>query len=182
MNLIKTKIDGLVIIEPHVIKDKRGYFIETYNHKNLGKFLGNINFVQENESMSSKGVLRGLHFQTPPYTQAKLVKCVKGCILDVALDLRRNSRTFGKYEVITISEKNKYQLFIPKGFAHGFIVLSKSSLVSYKVDNYYNPKSESGVIWNDPTLNIDWKMNKNKIVISEKDKKLLPLAKISIPF
>ena len=146
MNLIKTKLDGLVVLKPTVFKDNRGYFMESYNQKNINKLLGNVNFVQDNESESSRGVLRGLHFQKPPYTQAKLVRCLKGSVLDVALDLRKDSKTYGIFETISLTEENKKQLFIPKGFAHGFIVLSKSAILSYKVDNYYNPESESGII------------------------------------
>ena len=182
MNLIKTKLDGLVVLKPTVFKDYRGYFMESYNQKNINKLLGNVNFVQDNESESSRGVLRGLHFQKPPYTQAKLVRCLKGSVLDVALDLRKDSKTYGIFETISLTEENKKQLFIPKGFAHGFIVLSKSAILSYKVDNYYNPESESGIIWNDPDLNIDWKINKNEIIVSEKDKNLPTFNEIINPF
>ena len=182
MNLIKTKLDGLVVLRPTVFKDNRGYFMESYNQKNINKLLGNVNFIQDNESESSRGVLRGLHFQKPPYTQAKLVRCLKGSVLDVALDLRKDSKTYGIFETISLTEENKKQLFIPKGFAHGFIVLSKSAILSYKVDNYYNPESESGIIWNDPDLNIDWKINKNEIIVSEKDKNLPTFNEIINPF
>jgi len=182
MNLIKTKLDGLVVLKPTVFIDNRGYFMESYNQKNINKLLGNVNFVQDNESESSRGVLRGLHFQKPPYTQAKLVRCLKGSVLDVALDLRKDSKTYGIFETISLTEENKKQLFIPKGFAHGFIVLSKSAILSYKVDNYYNPESESGIIWNDPDLNIDWKINKNEIIVSEKDKNLPAFNEIINPF
>ena len=182
MNLIKTKLDGLVVLKPTVFKDNRGYFMESYNQKNINELLGNVNFIQDNESESSRGVLRGLHFQKPPYTQAKLVRCLKGSVLDVALDLRKDSKTYGIFETISLTEENKKQLFIPKGFAHGFIVLSKSAILSYKVDNYYNPESESGIIWNDPDLNIDWKINKNEIIVSEKDKNLPTFNEIINPF
>jgi dTDP-4-dehydrorhamnose 3,5-epimerase len=182
MNLIKTKLDGLVVLKPTVFKDNRGYFMESYNQKNINKLLGNVNFVQDNESESSRGVLRGLHFQKPPYTQAKLVRCLKGSVLDVVLDLRKDSKTYGIFETISLTEENKKQLFIPKGFAHGFIVLSKSAIFSYKVDNYYNPDSESGVLWNDLDLNIDWKINKNEIIVSEKDKNLPTFNEIINPF
>jgi len=182
MNLIKTKLDGLVVLKPTVFKDNRGYFMESYTQKNINKLLGNVNFIQDNESESSRGVLRGLHFQKPPYTQAKLVRCLKGSVLDVALDLRKDSKTYGIFETISLTEENKKQLFIPKGFAHGFIVLSKSAIFSYKVDNYYNPESESGIIWNDPDLNIDWKINKNEIIVSEKDKNLPTFNEIINPF
>jgi dTDP-4-dehydrorhamnose 3,5-epimerase len=182
MNLIKTKLEGLVVLKPTVFKDNRGYFFESYNQKNINKLLGNVNFVQDNESESSRGVLRGLHFQKPPYTQAKLVRCLKGSVLDVVLDLRKDSKTYGIFETISLTEENKKQLFIPKGFAHGFIVLSKSAIFSYKVDNYYNPDSESGVLWSDLDLNIDWKINKNEIIVSEKDKNLPTFNEIINPF
>ncbi|MDA9573248.1 dTDP-4-dehydrorhamnose 3,5-epimerase [Flavobacteriaceae bacterium] len=182
MNLIKTKLDGLVVLKPTVFKDNRGYFMESYNQKNINKLLGNVNFVQDNESESSRGVLRGLHFQKPPYTQAKLVRCLKGSVLDVVLDLRKDSKTYGIFETISLTEENKKQLFIPKGFAHGFIVLSKSAIFSYKVDNYYNSDSESGVLWSDLDLNIDWKINKNEIIVSEKDKNLPTFNEIINPF
>ena len=148
----------------------------------LNKLLGNKNFLQDNESESSRGVLRGLHFQKPPYAQSKLVRCVKGVVLDVALDLRKHSKTYGNYLTTVLSSENKEQLFIPKGFAHGFIVLSDSAILSYKVDNYYNYESESGIIWDDPHLNIDWKINKNEIVISEKDTKLPTFNNFLSPF
>jgi dTDP-4-dehydrorhamnose 3,5-epimerase len=182
MNLIKTKLDGLVVLKPNIFKDNRGCFMESYNQKNINKLLGNVNFVQDNESESTRGVLRGLHFQKPPYTQAKLVRCLKGSVLDVVLDLRKDSKTYGIFETISLTEENKKQLFIPKGFAHGFIVLSKSAIFSYKVDNYYNPDSESGVLWSDLDLNIDWKINKNEIIVSEKDKNLPTFNEIINPF
>ena len=182
MNLIKTKLDGLVVLKPTVFKDNRGYFMESYNQQNINKLLGNVNFVQDNESESTRGVLRGLHFQKPPYTQAKLVRCLKGSVLDIVLDLRKDSKTYGIFETISLTEENKKQLFIPKGFAHGFIVLSKSAIFSYKVDNYYNPDSESGVLWSDLDLNIDWKINKNEIIVSEKDKNLPTFNEIINPF
>ena len=182
MNLIKTKLDGLVVLKPTIFKDNRGYFMESYNQKNINKLLGNVNFVQDNETESSRGVLRGLHFQKPPYTQAKLVRCLKGSVLDVVLDIRKGSKTYGIFETLSLTEENKKQLFIPKGFAHGFIVLSKSAIFSYKVDNYYNPDSESGVLWSDLDLNIDWKINKNEIIVSEKDKNLPTFNEIINPF
>ena len=182
MNLVKTKLDGLIVLKPTVFKDSRGYFMESYNQKNINKLLGNVNFVQDNESKSSRGVLRGLHFQKPPYTQAKLVRCLKGSVLDVVLDIRKGSKTYGIFETILLTEENKKQLFIPKGFAHGFIVISKSAIFSYKVDNYYNPDSESGILWSDLDLNIDWKINKNEIIVSEKDKNLPTFNEIINPF
>ena len=182
MNLIKTTLDGLVVLKPTVFKDNRGYFMESYNQKNINKLVGNVHFVQDNESVSSRGVLRGLHFQKPPYAQAKLVRCLKGSVLDVVLDLRKDSKTYGIFETILLTEENKKQLFIPKGFAHGFVVLSEIAIFSYKVDNYYNPESESGVLWNDLDLNIDWKINKKEIVVSEKDKSLPAFNNIINPF
>ena len=182
MNLIKTKLDGLVVLKPTVFKDNRGYFMECYNQKNINKLLGNVNFVQDNESESSQGVLRGLHFQKPPHTQAKLVRCLKGSVLDVALDLRKDSKTYGCFETALLSEENKNQLFIPKGFAHGFVVLSETAVFFYKVDNYYNRDSESGILWNDPDLKIDWKINKKEIIVSEKDKSLPTFNNFISPF
>ena len=174
MNFIKTKLDGLVILKPTIFKDNRGYFMESYNQKNVNKLIGNVNFVQDNESKSSRGVLRGLHFQNPPYTQAKLVRCLNGSVLDVVLDLRKMSKTYGHFETTVLSSENKEQLFVPKGFAHGFIVLSQSAVLSYKVDNYYNPKSERGLNYNDPSLEIDWEIDEKSIIINEKDKSYPP--------
>ena len=182
MNLIKTNFDGLFILKPTVFKDYRGCFMETYNQKNINKLLYNISFVQDNESMSLKGVLRGLHFQNPPPAQAKLVRCTEGIVLDVALDIRKNSNSYGKFLTTILSEDNKKQIFIPKGFAHGFIVLSDSAKLLYKADNYYNFESESGIIWNDPDLNIDWKIKKDDIIISEKDSKLSNFNNFISPF
>ena len=182
MNLIKTMLDGLVVLKPTVFKDNRGCFMESYNQRNINKLVGNVNFIQDNESVSSRGVLRGLHFQKPPYAQAKLVRCLKGSVLDVVLDLRKDSKTYGIFETILLTEENKKQLFIPKGFAHGFVVLSETAIFSYKVDNYYNPDSESGILWNDLDLNIDWKINKKEIIVSEKDKSLPTFNNIINPF
>jgi len=182
MKLIKTTIEDLFVLKPTILKDERGYFVESYNLKKINKLLGDIHFVQDNESVSSRGVLRGLHFQKPPFSQSKLVRCLKGEILDVALDLRKKSKTYGLFETILLSDKNKNQLFIPKGFAHGFVVLSKSAIVSYKVDNYYDPNYESGVLWNDSDLNIDWKINDSEIILSEKDKGLPTFNEIISPF
>ena len=183
MNNTKINIEGLILINPPIFSDERGYFFESYNQKNINKLIGgDIKFVQDNESESSKGVLRGLHFQKPPFAQAKLVRCLKGKILDVALDLRKKSKTYGLFQTIILSEKNKSMLFIPKGFAHGFIVLTNSAIISYKVDQYYYPKHEGGVLWNDKDLNIDWKIKDEDIILSEKDKNLLPMSKIISPF
>ena len=182
MNLIKTTIDDLVLLKPTIFKDHRGYFMESYHKKHTNKLIGNVKFVQDNESESSRGVLRGLHFQNPPYAQAKLVRCLKGSVLDVALDLRKDSITYGHFETNLLSEENKNQLFIPKGFAHGFVVLSETAIFSYKVDNYYNSDSESGILWNDPDLKIDWKINKNEIIVSQKDISLPTFNNINNPF
>ena len=182
MNVIKSKIDGLVLLRPSVFKDTRGHFMESYNQKKINSLFGNVNFVQDNESESFKGVLRGLHFQKPPHAQSKLVRCLKGSVLDVVLDIRKNSKTYGHYETNLLTYENKNQLFIPKGFAHGFVVTSESAILSYKVDNYYNSESESGIIWNDTDLNIDWKIDKSEIIISEKDKKLHAFNNFLSPF
>ena len=174
MKFIKTEIEDLIIIEPTVFSDKRGYFLESYNQNKFEEIVGKVSFVQDNESKSSKGVLRGLHFQKPPYCQSKLVRCVKGVVLDVALDLRKNSKTYGYFETTVLSGKNKKQLFIPKGFAHGFVVLSDFAIFSYKVDNYYNYESESGIFWNDPELKIKWPVKKP--ILSAKDKNNRPFG------
>lgn len=172
MDIIKTSIEGLVIIQPKVIEDERGYFMESYKESFINEKFPDIKFIQDNESKSSYGVLRGLHFQKPPFEQTKLVRVIDGEVLDVALDLRTNSKTYGKWESFVLSSENKRQLFIPKGFAHGFIVLSKEAVFTYKVDNHYSANHESGVNFKDPTLKIDWKIDKRKIVISSKDSKL----------
>ena len=179
---IEDKIPGLYLMTPKVFTDSRGHFLESYNLSKINNLLGNINFIQDNESESSKGVLRGLHFQKPPYAQAKLVRCLKGAVLDVALDLRKGSKTYGHFETTLLTYENKKQLFIPKGFAHGFVVLSESAIFSYKVDNYYNADSESGIIWDDHDLNIDWKINIAEIIVSEKDAKLQSFNNFVSPF
>jgi dTDP-4-dehydrorhamnose 3,5-epimerase len=178
MKINKTFIEGLLIIEPQLFKDERGFFYESYNKNNLDI---NIVFVQDNESKSYKGVIRGLHFQTPPFEQTKLVRCVSGNILDVAVDLRTNSKTYGKSFSIELSSENNKQLFVPKGFAHGFQVLSEIAIVSYKVDNYYNPKSDSGIIWNDKDLSIVWNLD-IKPILSVKDLKLISFKEFKSPF
>ena len=182
MKIIKTSINDLLIIEPKIFKDSRGYFFEPYNLKSYKKTLGVINFVQDNESKSSRGVFRGFHFQKPPFEQAKLVRCVSGKVLDVAIDLRKNSPTFGKHESVILSEENKLQFFIPRGFAHAFLVLSETAIFSYKVDNIYAPEFDSGIIWNDSSLSIDWGINESELIISEKDKSLNELSNIKSPF
>jgi dTDP-4-dehydrorhamnose 3,5-epimerase len=178
MKINKTFIEDLLIIEPQLFKDKRGFFYESYNKNNLDI---NIVFVQDNESKSYKGVIRGLHFQAPPFDQTKLVRCVSGNILDVAVDLRTNSKTYGKFFSIELSSENNKQLFVPKGFAHGFQVLSEIAIVNYKVDEYYNPDSDSGLIWNDKDLSIDWNLD-IKPVLSAKDLKLISFKDLKSPF
>ncbi|MDB4024228.1 dTDP-4-dehydrorhamnose 3,5-epimerase [Flavobacteriaceae bacterium] len=178
MKINKTFIEDLLIIEPQLFKDERGFFYESYNKNNLDI---NIVFVQDNESKSYKGVIRGLHFQTPPFEQTKLVRCVSGNILDVAVDLRTNSKTYGKSFSIELSSENNRQLFVPKGFAHGFQVLSEIAIVSYKIDNYYNPDSDSGLIWNDKDLSIDWNLDL-KPILSKKDLKLISFKELKSPF
>ena len=169
MKFSKTFIEDLLIIEPQLFKDDRGFFYESYNKKKLDKNI-KIIFVQDNESKSIKGVIRGLHFQAPPFEQTKLVRCVSGKILDVVVDLRTNSKTYGKSFSIELSSENNKQLFVPKGFAHGFQVLSETAIVNYKVDNFYNPKSDSGIIWNDKDLSINWNLDL-KPNLSDKDLK-----------
>ena len=180
MKINKTFIEDLLIIEPQLFKDDRGFFYESYNKNNLDKVI-NIVFVQDNESKSDKGVIRGLHFQAPPFEQTKLVRCISGNILDVAVDLRTSSKTYGKFFSIELSSENNKQLFVPKGFAHGFQVLSETAIVNYKVDNFYNPKSDSGIIWNDKDLSIDWNLD-IKPILSDKDLKLISVKDLKSPF
>lgn len=166
----ETKLKGCFILEPKVFKDERGYFFESFNQKTFNNLIGqNINFIQDNESLSSKGVLRGLHFQKGEYAQAKLVRVINGKVLDIAVDIRKNSETFGQHISLELSEENKKQMFIPHGFAHGFIVLSDTAIFSYKCDNFYNKASEGGIIFNDKSLNIDWHLHEHEFIISEKD-------------
>ena len=171
MNIIKTDIEGVVIIEPKVFGDSRGYFFESYSQRDFNSLVGEVNFVQDNESKSCYGVIRGLHFQKPPFEQSKLVRVVKGKVLDVAVDIREGSPTFGKHVAVELSEENHRQLFIPKGFAHGFSVLSEEAVFQYKCDNFYAPQSEGAIAWDDPALGIDWRIPVDKVIISEKDKK-----------
>jgi dTDP-4-dehydrorhamnose 3,5-epimerase len=180
MKINKTFIEDLLIIEPQLFKDDRGFFYESYNKNNLDKVI-NVVFVQDNESKSNKGVIRGLHFQAPPFEQTKLVRCISGNILDVAVDLRSNSKTYGKSFSIELSSENNKQLFVPKGFAHGFQVLSEIAIVNYKVDEYYNPDSDSGLIWNDKDLSIDWNLDL-KPILSKKDLKLISFKELKSPF
>ena len=180
MKINKTYIEDLLIVEPQLFKDERGFLYESYNKNNLDKII-NIVFVQDNESKSNKGVIRGLHFQKPPYAQTKLIRCISGSILDVAVDLRLKSKTYGKSFSIELSSENNKQLFVPKGFAHGFQVISDEAIVNYKVDNFYNPKSDSGIIWNDKDLSIYWNLD-IKPVISLKDLKLISFKELKSPF
>ena len=170
MNIIKTEIDGVVIIEPRLFKDDRGYFFESYSEKDFNAQVREIKFVQDNESKSSYGVLRGLHFQKPPYAQSKLVRVIKGAVLDVAVDIRKGSPTFGKHVAVELTEDNHRLFFIPRGFAHGFSVLTPEVIFQYKCDNFYAPQSEGALAWDDPDLGIDWRIPSDKIILSEKDK------------
>ena len=179
MTATETKLKGCFIIDPTVFKDPRGYFFESFNQNRFNELIGKtIDFVQDNESFSFKGVLRGLHFQTGEYTQAKLVRAVKGTVLDVVVDMRKNSATFSKHFSIELSEENKKQLFVPKGFAHGFIVLSETATFSYKCDNFYDKASEQGLRYDDPSLGIDWKLPSNELIVSDKDLVLPTLSNI----
>ena len=170
MEVIKTDIEGVVIIEPRIFKDERGYFYESFSQREFEEKVCRTVFVQDNQSKSSYGVLRGLHFQKPPYCQSKLVRCIKGAVLDVAVDIRKGSPTFGKYVAVELTEENHRQFFVPRGFAHGFAVLSKEAVFQYKCDNFYCKESEGSVAWNDPQLAIDWRIPADKVLLSEKDK------------
>jgi dTDP-4-dehydrorhamnose 3,5-epimerase len=172
MNLVKTEFEDLVLLEPKVFGDHRGYFLESYNEDTFLNLGLKYKFVQDNESFSSFGTLRGLHFQRGEFAQAKLVRVLKGKVLDVVVDLRPESKTFKKFSTFELSEENKRILMVPRGFAHGFVVLSQEALFQYKCDNFYSPENESGIIWNDPDLNIDWKISDQEVIISEKDAKL----------
>ena len=169
MEVINTTIDGVVIIEPKVFKDQRGYFFESFSQREFEAKVRKINFVQDNESMSSYGVMRGLHFQRPPYTQSKLVRCVKGKVLDVAVDIRKGSPTYGQHVAVELSEDNHRQFFVPRGFAHGFAVLSDTAVFQYKCDNFYAPQADGGISIKDESLGIDWKIPTDMAILSEKD-------------
>lgn len=171
MEFKKTFIDSVYVIEPKVFEDNRGYFFESFKQQEFEQAVGYIDFVQDNESKSSYGVLRGLHYQKGEYSQAKLVRVIKGKVLDVAVDLRKSSPTFGKYVMVELSEDNKHQLFIPRGFAHGFLVMSDEAIFTYKVDNVYAPKAEASIRWDDPTIGIQWPMMMDEVKTSEKDMK-----------
>lgn len=170
MNVLKTAIEGVFILEPRLFKDARGYFFESFNQREFDEKVGRIVFVQDNESKSSYGVVRGLHIQKPPYTQSKLVRVVKGAVLDVAVDVRKGSPTFGQHVSVELTEDNHRQFFIPKGFLHGFSVLSEEVVFQYKCDDFYAPASEGAVAWDDSDLGIDWRIPADKVILSEKDK------------
>ena len=170
MEVIKTDIEGVVIIEPRIFEDERGYFYESFSQREFEEKVCRTTFVQDNQSKSSYGVLRGLHFQKTPYCQSKLVRCIKGAVLDVAVDIRKGSPTFGKHVAVELTEDNHRQFFVPRGFAHGFAVLSKEAVFQYKCDNFYCKESEGAVAWNDPELAIDWRIPAEDILLSEKDR------------
>ena len=169
MDVIRTEIDGVVIIEPKIFGDARGYFLESFSQREFEEKVRKINFVQDNESMSSYGVMRGLHFQRPPFTQSKLVRCVKGAVLDVAVDIRKGSPTYGQHVAVELTEDNHRQFFVPRGFAHGFAVLSETAIFQYKCDNFYAPQADGGISIKDESFGIDWKIPTDKALLSEKD-------------
>jgi len=181
MKVIDTGIEGLLVIEPRVFLDDRGYFFESYQEEEYKKYGINVKFVQDNESKSNYGVLRGLHYQVEPKGMSKLLRVISGKILDVVVDIRKSSSTFGHHYKIVLSEENKKQLFIPKGFAHGFVILSKTAIVCYKCDEFYSKEYETGILWNDPTLAIDWKLESTELILSEKDK-VQPTFENHIPY
>ena len=182
MKFIKTAIQDVYIIEPSVFGDDRGYFLESFNLEKFYKNVYPVKFIQDNESKSSKGVLRGLHFQKPPFHQAKLVRCIEGRVMDVAVDIRKGSSTYGKHVAVELSGENKRQLFVPRGFAHGFSVLSDSAVFAYKVDNSYAPASDSGIRYDDKELNIDWGLTEDEVQLSGKDKNLAFFRDLDSPF
>ena len=182
MEVIKTAIEGVVILEPKVFKDARGYFFESFSQREFEEKVRKINFVQDNESMSSYGVMRGLHFQRPPFTQSKLVRCVKGAVLDVAVDIRKGSPTYGQHVAVELTEDNHRQLFVPRGFAHGFAVLSDVAVFQYKCDNFYAPQADDGISILDVSLGIDWKIPAGKVLLSEKDTLHNSLREFDSPF
>ena len=182
MNIIKTKIEGLLIIEPRIFEDSRGYFFESFSQREFDEKVGKITFVQDNESKSSYGVMRGLHFQRPPFTQTKLVRCVQGAVLDVAVDIRKGSPTYGQHVAVELTEDNHRQFFISKGFAHGFAVLSETAIFQYKCDEFYHPESEGGISILDETMKIDWRIPIDKAILSEKDTKYPLFNDFDFPF
>ena len=182
MNIIKTNIEGVVVIEPRVFEDERGYFFESFSEREFCAEVCDCHFVQSNEAKSSYGVVRGLHFQLPPHAQSKLVRVAKGRVLDVAVDIRKSSPTFGHYVAVELSDENHRQIFIPRGFAHGYSVLSEEAVVEYKCDNYYAPESEGAIAWDDAALAIDWQIPADKVVLSAKDKNHPTLAECKTLF
>lgn len=182
MEVIKTAIDGVYILEPRIFRDDRGYFFESFSQREFEEKIGKINFVQDNESKSSYGVMRGLHFQRPPYAQSKLVRCVKGAVLDVAVDIRKGSPTYGQHVAVELTADNHRQFFIPRGFAHGFAVLSDEAIFQYKCDNFYAPQADGGISILDASLNIDWQIPTEKAILSEKDTKHPLLQDFDSPF
>ncbi len=182
MNIIQTSIPGVVIIEPRLFKDDRGYFFESFSERDFNTQVREVKFVQDNESMSSYGVMRGLHFQRPPYTQSKLVRCVKGAVLDVAVDIRKGSPTYGQYVAVELTEENHRQFFVPRGFAHGFAVLSETAIFQYKCDNFYHPEADGGISILDDSLGIDWRIPTDHAILSEKDTKHPLLKDFDSPF
>ena len=182
MEIIKTDIEGVVVVKPTVFEDERGYFYKSYSKRLFDKLVRTVNFVQDNQSKSSYGVLRGLHYQKWPFCQSKLVRVIEGTVLDVAVDIRKDSPTYGKSVAVELSAENRKMLFIPRGFAHGFSVLSETAVFQYKCDEFYHPESEGGVAWDDPQLNIDWRLPADKIILSEKDKHHPLLSELHTPF
>jgi dTDP-4-dehydrorhamnose 3,5-epimerase len=182
MEVIKTAIEDVVIIVPQIFRDERGYFFESFSQKEFDEKVRPIHFVQDNESMSSYGVMRGLHFQCPPFTQSKLVRCVKGAVLDVAVDIRKGSPTYGKHVAVELTEDNHRQFFVPRGFAHGFVVLSETAVFQYKCDNFYAPQADGGISIKDDSLGIDWRIPTNNAILSEKDLKHALLKDFDSPF
>lgn len=182
INVIKTDIEGVVVIEPKVFGDSRGYFFESWSQKDFDELVRPIKFVQDNESMSTYGVMRGLHFQRPPFTQSKLVRCVKGAVLDVAVDIRKGSPTYGQHVAVELTEDNHRQFFVPRGFAHGFAVLSDVAVFQYKCDNFYAPQADGGISILDDSLGIDWRIPTDKAILSEKDTKHACLKDFDSPF
>ncbi len=182
MNVIKTDIEGVVVIEPRVFDDARGYFFESYSKRRFDEVVRPIEFVQDNESMSTRGVIRGLHFQRPPFSQSKLVRCVRGAVLDVVVDIRRGSPTYGRHIAVELTGENRRQLFVPRGFAHGFAVLSDEAVFQYKCDNYYHPESEGGISIADHSLGIDWRIDPAAAILSEKDLRNPMFSDFESPF
>lgn len=182
MEIIKTGIEGLLILEPRIFKDARGYFFESFSQREFEEKVGPVHFVQDNESMSTYGVMRGLHFQRPPYTQSKLVRCVSGAVLDVAVDIRQGSPTYGQHVAVELTAENHRQFFIPKGFAHGFAVLSETAVFQYKCDEFYHPEADAGISILDESLGIDWRIPMDKAILSDKDTRHGMLADFQSPF